>query len=65
MLWSGTEVLAGGPSALPAPLTHAAVDGRAVPVALTPRGFRTAAVQLAGDLVRVRVPPGAHTLELG
>ncbi len=64
VLWSGTEVLAGGPSAMPAPLTHAAVDGRTVPVALIPRAFRTAAVQLTGDVVRVRVPPGAHTLAL-
>lgn len=63
-LWSGTQVRSGGPSLLPAPLTHAAIDGRPAPVGLSRRVFRSARVSLLGYVVSVRVPRGTHTLTL-
>jgi hypothetical protein len=64
LLWSGTRVVAGGPSGLNAPLIHASLDGHAVPVTLSARSFHTPAVALTGDVVAVQVPAGRHSLEL-
>lgn len=64
VLWSGTQVLAGGRSAISAPLTHATVDGHPVGAALDPVGFRSGSVWLRGYRVRVRVPAGRHSLVL-
>jgi hypothetical protein len=64
-LWSGTQVLAGGPSPLPAPLTHVTIDGRPATATLSPKRYADGGVSLLGYLVDVHVPPGRHTIELG
>lgn len=64
LLWSGTEVLAGGPTLLRQPLTAATVDGHPAAVGLTTRRFTASKVSLLGYLVRLRVPPGEHTIAL-
>jgi hypothetical protein len=63
-LWSGVVVRAGGPSPLPAPLTHVAIDGKPVAATLRPRRFATPTVSLLGYLVSVRVPAGEHLITL-
>jgi endoglycosylceramidase len=63
-LWSGTQVISGAPSLLPAPLTRASVDGVSVETTLQRRAYASAAVSLLGYLVSVRVPSGRHTLTL-
>jgi hypothetical protein len=63
-LWSGTQVLAGGPSLLPAPLSHASVDGAPAGVALSARRYASAVVSLLGYVVSVHLPAGRHTLQL-
>lgn len=64
LLWSGTQVLRGGPSLLPAPLTRVLLDGRPVPVTCQARSFSTAAVALGGCDLTVRIPPGRHVIVL-
>ena len=64
LLWSGTQVRAGGARGVARPLTHATVDGRVIAVTRAPRVFATRVVSLAGDVVGVRVPAGTHTLVL-
>jgi hypothetical protein len=65
VLWSGMQVLSGGPPIPDLPLTHASVDGRPVSAALRARQFSGGGVSVGGYLVTVRVPRGRHTVVLG
>jgi hypothetical protein len=62
--WSGTIVLAGGRSALAAPLTRVRVDGRRVRAVLRRHQYVTGHVDLGGYAVSVRLPAGSHTVVL-
>jgi hypothetical protein len=64
VLWSGAQVLAGGQSLLPRPLTHVMIDGHAARTSQRLRSYVTATVALRGYLVSVRIPAGRHTLVL-
>jgi hypothetical protein len=63
-LWSGTVVLRGGENVLGGPLVRALVDGRRAPVRLERRRYDSAAAELEGFRVYLRLPPGAHELVL-
>jgi hypothetical protein len=63
-LWSGTEVLAGGPSLISSPLTRVMLDDHPVDATLTQRAFATSQVSLLGYDLNVRIPGGTHTIVL-
>jgi hypothetical protein len=64
VLWSGTQVVSGGSSALAAPLTRVTIDGRSVASQVEPKRFSAQGVSLLGGVVSVRVPSGRHTITL-
>jgi endoglycosylceramidase len=64
VFWSGTEVLAGGQSALARPLTHVFVDRRAAVTTQRRVGYASAGVSLVGYLVSVPFRSGRHTVVL-
>lgn len=63
-LWSGTDVLRGGPNLLDRPLTEIRIDGRRTTARVEAKGFRIGETALLGFRLSVQVPPGEHLIEL-